>query len=36
MAQEVIDNWYTEVYEPDGELNLSPLPIDRPGGGLTS
>ncbi len=36
VAQEVIDNWYTEVYEPDGELNLSPLPIDRPGSGQTS
>ena len=36
VSQEVIDNWYTEVYEPAGDLNLSPLPIDRPGSGLTS
>lgn len=36
VSQEVIDNWYTEVYEPEGDLNLSPIPIDLPGGGLTS
>lgn len=36
VSQEVIDNWYTQVYEPEGDLNLSPIPIDLPGGGLTS
>lgn len=36
VSKEVIDNWYTEVYEPEGDLNLSPIPIDLPGGGLTS
>ena len=32
----VIEHWYDEVYEPIADLNLSPLPIDLPGGGLTS
>lgn len=32
----VIEHWYEEVYEPSADLNLSPLPIDLPGGGLTS
>jgi phi13 family phage major tail protein len=32
----VIEHWYEAVYEPSADLNLSPLPIDLPGGGLTS
>ena len=35
VDQSVIDGWYEEVYEPTGDLNLSPLPIDRPGSGTT-
>lgn len=26
VAQSVIDNWYSEVYEPAADLNYSPLP----------
>lgn len=25
VDQTVIDNWYNEVYEPSGDLNLSPI-----------
>ena len=33
VDQEVIDGWYEEVYEPVATLNLTPTPIDLPGGG---
>ena len=32
VDQEVIDGWYEEVYEPVATLNLTPTPIDLPGG----
>ena len=33
VDQDVIDGWYEEVYEPVATLNLTPTPIDLPGGG---
>ena len=36
VDQSVIDGWYEEVYEPAGDLNLSPLPIDLHDNGLTN
>ena len=36
VDQDVINGWYDEVYEPAGELNLSPLPIDLHDTNLTN
>lgn len=36
VDQSVIDGWYEEVYEPAGDLNLSPLPVDLHDNGLTN
>lgn len=33
VAQSVIDEWYDAVYEPAGDLNITP--IDLPGGNVT-
>lgn len=35
VSDTVIQNWYDSVYEPSGELNLTPTPIDLPGGNVT-
>ena len=36
VDQDIINGWYDEVYEPAGELNLSPLPIDLHDTNLTN
>ena len=36
VDQDVINGWYDEVYEPAGDLNLSPLPIDLHDTNLTN
>lgn len=35
VSDTVIQNWYDSVYEPSGELNLTPTPIELPGGTVT-
>ena len=35
VSDTVIQNWYDSVYEPSGELYLTPTPIDLPGGNVT-
>lgn len=35
VSAEVIQGWYDSVYEPSGELNLTPTPIELPGGTVT-
>ncbi len=35
VSDTVIQNWYNSVYEPSGELNLTPTPIELPGGTVT-